>query len=167
MLHHVCRSISAPCVMLFRVLQLFWLFLQMFRLVWHVCLSQPFWLPAAAVSAHCSLFGSMPALSCLLQPFRLACPCSALFCLVVSAWMDWLCVACHVMTLCVDHGSSATPQLELDYTCSSGRSLCVLLARHVQACVARHVTTCGHALELSSSSCHWLLVMCCSGVSDM
>ena len=93
----------------------------------------------------------------------LALPCSALL-----SRLGWIgCVACHVMTLCVDRGSSATPQLELDYTCSSRRSLCVLLARHVLACVARHVTTCGHVLELNSSGCHCLPVMSCSGVSDM
>ena len=73
-------------------------------------------------------------------------------------------VACHVMTLCVDHGSSATPQLELSYTCSSWRSFCVLLACHVLTCGACHVTTSGHVLE---SSCHCLLVMSCSGVLDM
>ena len=86
-----------------------------------VSVSQQFWLPAAAVSAHCNLFGSMPALSCSLQPFRLACPCSALFRLVLPCCLGLEgSVLLHVMSLDL-----------VTVTCSSGRSLCVLLARHV------------------------------------
>ena len=60
------------------------------------CMCVCLWLHSAAVSAHCSLFGSMPALSCSPQPFRLACPWYALFCLVVSAWRDrFNCMSCH------------------------------------------------------------------------
>ena len=77
-LHDVCRSISAPChIMFLRVLPR----------------------PTAAF---------------------LALPCSALLSRLGRIGF----VACHVTTFCVDHGSSATSQLELDYTCSSGRSLC-------------------------------------------
>ena len=114
---------------------------------------QPFRLHASTV-----LFAA--AVSTRMSMVCLGMPCSAL--LSRLGWIGF--VACHVMTLCVDHASSALPQLELDFTCSSGRSLCVLLARHVLACVARHVTTCGHVLELASSSCNCSHVMSCSGV---
>ena len=124
-----------------------------------------------------STFGSLPQLSRPTAAFSAPCqhclvrcsrfdshvhgtPCSALLSRLGRIGF----VACHVMTLCVNHGSSATPQLELDYTCSSGRSLCVLLACYVLTCGACHVATSGHVLE---SSCHCLLVTSCPGVLDM
>ena len=93
-----------------------------------------------------------------LQPFRLHAS-TVLFAAAVSTRMSMVCL---VLPCCLGLEGSVllhVMSLELDFTCSSGRSLCVLLARHVLACVARHVTACGHVLELISSSCN------CSHVS--
>ena len=101
------------------------------------CLAAVLALPAA-VSARVACV-VVAAILAPLQPFRLHVS-AVLFAAAVSTRTSMVClvlpcclglevgfVACHVMTLCVDHGFSATPQLELDYACRSGTSLCVLL----------------------------------------